>query len=248
MSYLKLQFNQPQYIQFDQNCPKDIIDFICQKMNSKLIEEDIQNPTVIVSFKYIETDVWITPQNAFSISFTNFKFKIQYSFYPQLLPKLIFDCIAASLILRKNYLLIHGMLLDTGEILYGQPYSGKTTLAKQLNNVLCDDQVLVDLDNNIAYPVPYFYFDSSSLFNDLVKIKPVSLKSIKPINKQQDLLRCLIMFLYQPYAQRYEVFTCEDFKKWSNFQIGFQCLIITRIKQILAKIQINNSNQILLQR
>lgn len=51
--------------------------------------------------------------------------------------------------------------------------SGKTTLSKRIelsNNslkALCDDGVLVDLKNSIAYPIPYFWFDQSSLFNEV---------------------------------------------------------------------------------
>lgn len=235
MPYIQLQFDQPQYVQFDKSCPSQLIKFVCQKINSELIEGAIKNPTVRVSFKYVETDVWITPQNAFSISSSdNLTFNIQYSFYPQLVPKLIFDCIAASLIQRKEMLLIHGLLLNTGEVLYGQPYSGKTTLARQLKTALCDDQVLVDLENKLAYPVPYFYYDPSSLFNNSVQIKPIALKSIKPINDQQDLFRCATMFLYQPFADRNEVFNCAEEKKWCSFKDGFEDLIKNKIKESLT--------------
>ena len=237
MSYFKFQFGQPQYVQFDQNMTIDDIWLVGNKMNVELIEGEVENPTVKVSFKYFETDKWIIPQNSFSISSTEtdkLRFNIQYMFYPQLLPKLIMNCIAASMMLRREMLLIHGMLLSTGEVLYGQPYSGKTTLAKQLKTALCDDQVLVDLKNKIAYPIPYFFIDfSSPFFNDPVTIKPVELKSIKPINSSQDLYRCSTMFLYQPFAERDEVFNCSDEKKWCSFEAGFEDRMKQRIQFIL---------------
>ena len=238
MFYIKFQFGQPQYVQFDQNVTIDDIWLVGRKMNVELVEGEVNNPTVKVSFKYFETDKWIIPQNSFSISSTEtdkLRFNIEYMFYPQLLPKLIMNCLAASLILRRKMLLIHGMLFSTGEVLYGQPYSGKTTLAKQVNNALCDDQVLVDLENKIAYPIPYFFIDfSSPFYNKPVTIRPIKLKSIKPINDQQDLFRCATMFLYQPFAQRDEVFDCAEEKKWCSFKVGFEDLIKQKIKESLT--------------
>ena len=240
MYYFKYPFGQSIYVSFDKSCLINDLWLIGQKTNLQLFEGEVDDPLITVSKINIETDKWIIPQNSFFISSTEtdkLRFNIQYMFYPQLLPKLIMNCLAASMMLRREMLLIHGMLLSTGEVLYGQPYSGKTTLAKQIKTALCDDQVLVDLKNKIAYPIPYFFIDfSSPFYNNPVTIKPVELKSIKPIKDNQDLYRCPTMFLYQPFAERDEVFNCSDEKKWCSFEAGFENRMKQRITEISSQV------------
>lgn len=242
MSYIRFQFDQIQYIQFEKNCPNEVVKFICKKFNKELNEGEVENPIVSVQYSTTITDYWFPPQKTIKISmFETDKpcFKIQYKYNPRLLPELISNCIAASYILKKEYLLIHGMLLNNGEVIYGQPYSGKSTLAKTLTGdikAICDDQVLVDLKNNLVYPLPFFFFDYSSLFYNVpIDIKPYSIKTIKPINDKQNLFRCSAMFLYQPFAIRENIFTCDEKIKWSNFQEGFKNRVEQRIQQLINK-------------
>lgn len=227
MYYVCLDFKQKQYIQFDQSCPRQTVDLFCYSFDLQKIEGKVQQPALTISFDFkSSTEVQITRQD--------YKFFLKFNRPFQLMAKLIFNCLAASLILRKKYLLVHGMLLDTGEVIYGQAYSGKTTLSRTLDNVLCDDEVLVDLENKLAYPVPYFYFDPMGKFNRKpIKPIPVQLKSLKPINQNQNLLRCSTVFLYQPFADRDEVFCCPIDKKWCSFEKGFEDLIKNRIKSLL---------------
>lgn len=228
MYYVCFELDQKQYIQFDQSCPENAVDIFCRSFALTKTEGSVQQAALTVSFDFKgPKQVEITRDG------NRFFMKLNILF--KLMTKLIFNCFVASLVLRKKYLLVHGLLLSTGEVIYGQAYSGKTTLARKLDNVLCDDDVLIDLQNKVAYPVPYFYYDPMGKFNGKpIKPIPVPLSSLKPINQKQDLFRCSIVFLYQPFAQREEVYFCPKNKKWCNFQKSFEQIMKSRIKQLIS--------------
>lgn len=197
------------------------------------------NPSIEIYYK--ETDRMV-----FYIYFTNYIPEIN---------KLALDCAVFSLMLREDVLLVHGMLLNNGDVLVGEPYAGKTTLSRRLNlgdeklKALCDDQVLIDLKNNLAYPVPYYYYDPISLFLDhkSVQFSPIPLNRVLILKKgtedsieecsteeyMKTLYNCSIIWLHQPFAQRDEVLIAERGKTWISFKYGMELKMQKKIKQLI---------------
>lgn len=223
--------------------------------------KDFVKQTVTVSFNQPQETDWIKSDWNYYQSITVYykqtekmQFYIHFRDFNQLINKLAFNFSVLSLMLREDYLLVHGMLLNNGDVIVGQAYAGKTTLSRRLNlnegelKALCDDQVLIDLKNKLAYPVPYFYFDPNGLFNNVqVDFTPVPINRVLLLKQgTEDLIstcsvdqfieqiyKCSIVFLSQPFAQREQVFCCQTNKKWISFKAGLQRKIKKKIKQLV---------------
>ena len=269
MSFVRYQIgNIQQIIQFDEDI---IIQTFKQKFYLdfclKLEDGFSVNPTVKVSKK--------PPNNIKEWQKSNFKFHkdiIVYSkiennkfyFHVQfntcelietyIKVNIVFNLMLVSHILRNNILRVHAMLLTNGDIIFSQCCGGKTTLAQRINlnnrslQVICDDGILIDMENQLVYPLPFLYdfhwsrnlinFNKTVKVNRIIFLKKDKEQYLKIISEnewKENFTNCSKLFLSHPFLLRDQQFDETKNQKWIDSFQDLKYLIQNRIEYLIQK-------------
>lgn len=267
MSFVKYKIGDiQQSIQFDEtiNNPfflkKFSLDFSLPLKGGSLL-----NPTVKISKK--------SPNNIQEWEKSNYKFHNDIIIYTKFLNNKLyfhiqiknsqidnyqykFSCsfrtMLVSNILQNDILNVHALLLNNGDIIFGQCCDGKTTLFQRINKnnnlkALCDDDVIIDLKNESVYPIPSMWIYSD---DPLFKFKPIKInriiqlkqdsnqQSIKIIPKEEwikKFFNCSKLFLQHPFLIRDQQFDETKNQKWINCRKGLEQLVQNKIKFLIQK-------------
>lgn len=252
--------NKPYTIVYGNEIDEYFVDIICRKLAIRKFYGEIRFPSIKIS-KLICTDKSYVGKynslhqcNVYYKKEDGIKFFISYVEFTNELCKFVLNCLLSCILYDNDALLVHGMLLNNGDVLFGEPFAGKTTFTKRINTynkevkAVCDDEVLVDLKNKIAYSIPYLWWDNNSIFNNTtIQIQPYPLNKILPLQQSMKdviqpckhkefinrLTKCSLIFLYQPYAGRDQIFTCNKNKYWSSFSEEFYDTMKTKAQNLI---------------
>lgn len=169
------------------------------------------------------------------------------------LKTMIFRSLMTSCMLRRNNLLyVHGMLLNNGDVIIGTCNVGKTTLYTRINqnNIyvksLCDEDILLDLKNNLVYPIPHLYETNIVDFNSPIKISRIivlkrgqeqKLEQMQQKEWKQILFESCILLLYHPFTARENNLTVNNSQIWVNCRKGLKQQAEDKIKEIITNIK-----------
>lgn len=188
---------------------------------------EIQNPTIKVS-ALLPKDEHIWYKYTFSslediVMYLKYEDKLYFYFYiqkfkaeyHQKLKTLIFHSLITSCILRKNnLLLIQGVLLNNGDVIVYEDKSEKENLCKRINQnnlfirSVSDEEIIIDLNNKIAYPIPRLYetfivdFNTPIKLNRIMILKQYQIEEIKQINQndwKQTLFKNSLFQIFKPF-------------------------------------------------
>lgn len=223
--------NLQQFIQFEQINDLYQINLLFApfliNFNLSPYQGEIQNPTIKVStlplkdehiwYKYTFSSLedivmYLKYEDKLYFYFYIQKFKAEYH---QKLKTLIFHSLITSCILRKNnLLLIQGILLNNGDIIVYKDKIEKENLCKRINQnnlfirSVSDEEIILDLNNKIAYPIPRLYetfivdFNTPIKLNRIMILKQYQIEEIKQINQndwKQTLFENSLFQIFKPF-------------------------------------------------
>lgn len=268
MLYVKYLIDQQQqYIEFEEEY-EYFLNYFVKKFNTNIIYQKKKEPIVSV-LNYIEQPEKKKSKIGYNMFVQLVKEdkilqKINFSFKKLNMWKedYIFVYIIRNLfityfMLNKDFLYLHGALLNNGDIILGQCNDGKTTLGLRFNNnnqnlkCLCDDGVLVDLKNNLVHPLPHILWENEDQFSDKIvdfnkplKINKIYIlkrgfnQEIKLIDKNEwinKISRCIRKHLAHPFAGKQKNEEVPEHRWWINHIDGLREQTQKRIDQLIQK-------------
>lgn len=267
-SFVNYNIGSKKYIiSFDETVNQSIIEKFTTYFSLPLEEGNIKNPQVQISvfppknknewqsyyFKTYKNIIYyykiINKKIYFYIQILFFELKIGQQFFA-----LVFHSLLLSNLFNNNIIKINALLLNNGDIIFSDPGVGKTTFSERINKFnqnlisLCNDGVIIDVDENKVYPISCLWYCNFQIvdFNNPLKINKIMLmkqgqeQKIEQIDYnewKEELKKSSLIFLHHPFMERYKKYEEKEDQIWIDAFKELKPIIQNRILQIVEKIK-----------